>query len=76
LVHILNSECKGGYQVFICIIFYHLCEPSIPFCIILHCPLAVFTCHIIPTFTVSISVNFPSVCIYPDSTYSGVLYLY
>jgi len=31
----------------------------------------------IPTFTVSISVNFPSVCACPDSTsYSGVMYVY
>lgn len=77
LVHILNGECKGSYQGFIYIIFCYLCEPSIPFCFILHCLLAVSTCHIIPTFTVSISVNFPSVCIYPDITsYSGIMYIY
>lgn len=77
LVHILNVECKGGCQVFIYIIFYQLREPSIPFCIILHCLLAAFTCHIIPTFTVSTPVNLPSVCVYPDNTsYSGVLYFF
>lgn len=42
LLHILNGECKGGYHVFIYIIFYHLYEPCIPFCIILHCLMAVF----------------------------------
>ena len=77
LVHILNGESKGGYQVFICIIFYHLCEPPFPFCMISHCLLAAFTCHIIPTFIVPISVNFPAVCVYLDSTfYSGVMYTY
>ena len=76
--YFLNAVCEGGLvHMFIYIIFQHLCGPSIQFSVILHCLLAAFTCHIIPTFTIFISVNLPSVCVYPDSTfYSVVMNMY